>query len=463
MGGYRALGALKPSLKRTLVQAALFTAALGPAPAHAIEMAYSHRGLVTDSEVIVIATLRGTSGYMKNGCFIDEGILDVDRVVCGSVAPGDSLLVRWQNYPGVAGRGVSHYPNIGKSRLWFLKGDVEGVLRADTEQRVWPVDELETFLDTLAAYPYYVRTPEYAIGERVVITIEFRNATTSTLSVPTIRVANGRVVYGQGFNLVLKTGYSMGIETPVVFRPDVLTRDAHLAHTNLAPGETRRVDLPLSGLLTEMPPGLYRFNVHVDGHVTGHGVRVQTSWETGLDRVRGTPGEIPYYIQTLRDGDPESGSALMMLSLARKETARFADELMSLSDSLRTSMRLEIMRLIGRLDTPIEELVDFYLARIDDRVVGAGAVFGASQMLDGGNPYRRDEIVNALLALLDDEDLATRLGAIGTVSNCRITAALPALRIIARYDPDEEARRDAWWAIDVLEGRMPCKDRPVVH
>ncbi len=448
---------------RRITQAALIVSLLSAVPADAIEMVYSHRGLVTDSEVIVVATLRGVTGYMKNGCFVDEGYLDVERVVCGNVATGDSLLLRWQNYPGVACPTVSHYSSVGKSRLWFLKRDATGVLRADTNQRVWPVDELEAFLDTMAAYPYHVVTPAYDVGERVVVTIEFWNATTSSISVPAIRVANGRIVYGKGFHLDLQPGYSRDAEIPLVFRSNVLIRDDQLAHESLAPGETMRVDLPLSELVVEMPPGLYRFNVRVDGRFTTHGVRVRSAWETGMDRARGTAREIPYCIQTLRAGAPESDGAFSLLGLARTETSRFADELMSLSDSLTTQWRWQVMHLIGWLDIPIEDRVDFYLARINDPVVHGSAVGGAGQMLQMGTLYRRDEIVAALLALLDAEDAGMRHSAVGTVSNCRITGALPALKIIGRYDPDEEIRRSAWWAIDVLEGRIPCKDRRIVN
>lgn len=444
------------------IRTAILALAICAASAHAIEMSMSHRGLVTDSDVIVIAILEGTHGEMKYGRYVEEGMLRIQRVVCGDVKTGEMLLLRWSNFPGVVCPRVAHGQHTNKSRLWFLKRDTDGTYLAGTDQRSWPADEVETFIDTLAAYPYHVITPRYNLGDRVVVTIEFRNATASPLSVPTIRVLEGRVTYSNGFALVLHPAYSMGEEKPLTLRPGALERNARLDRTTLAPGERYRADVSFSDIVLNASAGLYRFDVRVDGRMTTHGVRVQSEWETACDRVRDTPEEFPFYIRTLRAGGPRADDAIRMLEVKRTETSRFADELMSLCDSLDTQPRWQVMRLIRWLDVPTETQMDFFLACIGDAApeVRACAAGGIGQLVQSG-AYRRDDGVAFLLTLLDDEDPMTRHGAVGTISNARISEGLPSLRIIARYDPDEETRRSAWWAIDVLEGRRPCKDRKV--
>jgi hypothetical protein len=449
-------------LAATLLSTVLLSPLTRLPPAHASELALSHRDLVTDSDVIVVATLRDTRSEMKYGLKVEDGILHVERVLCGNVKIGDALPLRWENFPSVACPRVEHGRHLHKSRLWFLTRGEEGVYRAGTDQRARPPDDVETFIDTLAAYPYRVVTPRYDLGAKAIVSIEFRNVTALPLSVPTVRVSDGRVTHGRGFELEFDPRYSMGVETPTDLRPGALTEDDRLERTTLAPGETRRVEIPFSDLISEMPVGLYRFDVRVDGRRTTHGIRVQTEWESAVDRVRNTPAEVPYHIQTLRSGGPFADSAIMMLRLKRIETARFADELMSLCDSLDTPLRTQVMNLITWLDIPSEDQMDFYLARADDprAEVRASASNGIGILLQSSS-YRREEAVAFLLTMLDDEDPMTRRGAIGTVNNARVVEALPSLKIIARNDPDEETRRSAWWAIDVLEGRQPCKDRRI--
>ncbi len=448
------------------------------APIRAIEMAYSHRDLVTSSDVIVVATLTNVDGQMKNGYFVEQGDLHVERVVCGDVKPGQVLVLRWQNFPNVACPRVEHGRRLGESRLWFLQRDASGVFLAGTDQRSWPVEEVETFLDTLAAYPYHVVTPRYDLGKAVIVTIEFRNATASPLSVPTVKVADGRVTYGDGFGIVFQPrhAYTVGrrpdknsggfaipasqssIECRV--RPDRLQYDERLARTILAPGESVRAELSFSDILEEMPPGRYRFDVRIAGRRTSHGVQVLTAWETGVERVRDTPGELTYYIQTIRKGLPETDAALSMLRLKRTEAPMFAGELISLCDSLEAATRVRVMGIITWLDIPHEAQMDFFLDRVGDPApeVHRAAVGGAGHLAQSGT-YRRDEAAAWLMGLLDDEDPAVRGAVIGTISNARIAEALPSLRFIARYDSDAETRRAAWWAVDVIEKRNPCTGR----
>jgi HEAT repeat protein len=108
--------------------------------------------------------------------------------------------------------------------------------------------------------------------------------------------------------------------------------------------------------------------------------------------------------------------------------------------------------------------MDFFLDRIADpsREVRVSAHSGVYALLQSGKwEYRREEAIALFLSDLDDEDPTVRRSAIGTASNARILEALPLLKRMVLYDGDAQIRRSAQQAIDVLEGRNPCTNRPV--
>jgi len=441
---------------------ALFLLLLHSVPAHAIEALYSHRDLITDSEVIVIATLKDLRSYMKGGLLVEEGYLHVERVVCGDVKVGDAPRLRWQNHPNVACPRVEHARNANQSRLWFLERDATGSLTANTNQRAWPVDELETFLDSLAAYPYHVVTPRYDAGDRVIVTIEFHNATVSPLTVPTIKLADGHVAYSRGFAMAFHPRYERMEPTPVVVRPGTLVQDDALERTTLAPGASYRVELAFSDVLEETPPGLYRFDVRVDGHRTTHGLHIRSAWETGLERVRGTSAEFAYHIQTIRTGRAGTDASIILLQERGSEGSFFANELMALSDSLETKTRLQVMGMIPWLNIPPDSRMDYYLERIDNPIpeIRAAAGGGVGRVLqDRSVDYRRDEAIALLMSLLDDENAIVRRAAVSAFWNAGASIALPSLKFFARYDGDLEIRREARRVVNAMEGRNPCSDR----
>lgn len=430
-------------------------------PAHAIEVAWSHRDLIIDSDVIVVATLTNTRGEMKYGWYVEEGDLQIERVIWGDMKPGDTLRLRWRNLPNIACPRTEHARRAGESLLWFLERDQDGTFSANTDQKVWPVEEVPTFIDSLAAYPYRILIPQFDIGGGATFAIHFRNATAEPLSVPTIHTDNARVTYGPGFDLKMKSRYAMGVEYPISVRPGSLIKDGTLARTVLATGDAVRVDVPFADMVDVTMPGGYWFEIVIDGCRIRQQLRIRSSWETSVERVQNSPGEMRFYIQALRKGE-YAESAILMLEMKHTECNRLAYELMSLSDSLATSSRTRLMRLISWLDIPPEDKMDFYLGRTGDPSpeIRMSAGHGAGNILQSST-YRRDETVAVLLRMLDDEDFQTRRSVISTINNSRVTEALPSLRIIARHDPDEEIRRSAYWAIAVLEGRIPCKDRRI--
>jgi HEAT repeat protein len=122
-----------------------------------------------------------------------------------------------------------------------------------------------------------------------------------------------------------------------------------------------------------------------------------------------------------------------------------------------------VISLVAYLDSDPGARLDFLLRRIDDPVprVRAAAIQALGPLLDSpaGAP-RREEGVERLMDLLDNEDPGVRGSAVSVLSNLRVTAALPKFKIMAKFDENEAVRKFAKWSVDVLEGRHQCSCQP---
>ena len=391
---------------------------------------------------------------MKNGYFVEEGDLNIERVLCGDVKVGDAPLLQWRNRPNVACPRTEHARHADQSLLWFLERDASGALTANTSQRAKPLDELEAYLDTLAVYPFHVITPIYDQGDRVIVTIEFHNATTTPITVPTVKVGDDGVTCSRGLSIAFHPRHYSGGSTPAVVRPDSWKEDEKLARTTLAPGQSVRATLSVSNLLGDMQPGIYWFDVRVDGRPSRHAVRVRSAWETGFERVRDTPAEIPYYIRSIRAGGPGAQGSIMSLQLRAREVSPFAGELMALSDSLDAPSRGQLISLLGHLDIAPDVLMDYFEDRLDDPTpeVRAAAASCVGRLLrDPKMQHRRDHTTALLMSMLDDENPQVRLFTVASLSSSNAIIALPSLRILAGYDDDRQVRKEAQRAVELLE------------
>ncbi len=450
-------------LARCTIFALVSSLLLLPVATRAIWVAMDLRQTVTTSDEIVVATLQDVRSRHENDYDLGEGDLVVERVVWGTSKPGETLVLRWRNRAGIVCPRVEHTGSQAQRQLWFLTRNADGSVQADHPDRVMPVEELETVMDTLAVYPYRVIAPNCDAGQRATITIEFRNATSRALTVPGFDRENGELAYGDGFKFTPGFRNSQGQGIALALKPDAPFRyDASLASQTLGPGDSFRVELPFSDMVGALEPGYVRFGVQLSGMKVEYGFSVRSVWQARLERVIDTSNEVPFYLQTIRAKAPEASAALSMLRLKPQAVASVVDELMALSDSLETNTRCEIMMLVSHVDSEPERRVDFFLDRVDDpdRRVRDTAFGSACNVVAFRNlEYRREEIVARLMAQLDDEDPLVRQSAASSLSSLRAVMAVPSLQRLVSHDGVEQVRRSAQYAIDTIEGRNCCKCR----
>ncbi|MDH5627794.1 MAG: hypothetical protein OEY69_05825, partial [Candidatus Krumholzibacteria bacterium] len=80
-------------MRRTMILAGVLLCLVSSA-AHAMWAAMRLESVVTQSDLIVVATLSDTRSHREAGMDVVEGPLVVERVIWGEVAPGDTLLLR---------------------------------------------------------------------------------------------------------------------------------------------------------------------------------------------------------------------------------------------------------------------------------------------------------------------------------------------------------------------------------
>jgi hypothetical protein len=440
----------------------LLSSLLFAAAAHASAYVLAElRQLVTASDDIVVGTLQNVGSIEEDGRIMGQGDLLVERVMWSRARPGETLSLRWYTASKVTGGIVALDQSERTSQLWFLTRDRNGSVSA-SRQRMTPEDA-GTVLDTLAAYPYRVIAPDREPGQAAVVTLEFRNATARAIAVPAVRNVNGLLTYGDGFALKTSVYPDDRARAPLSLRTNAsFHHDPTLPAVVLSPGESSRVEIPFSALYDSLPPGLCQVDVGVNGHTTQHRFRMISRWVNALTRVRGTPAEGPFHVQTIRSRAPEAKSAIIELLSNRDMATAVSPDLMQLCDSLETDMRGQVMLALVHTSTKPEERIDFFMDRIDDSApaVADAALFSASAVLGGTNiQYRRDEVIQRLIERLGDEDPKVRHSAASHLSDLHATAALPDLQRLVGNDASEDVRRSAQWAIDTIEGRKCCTCR----
>lgn len=329
-----------------------------------------------------------------------------------------------------------------------------------------PVEEAEAVLDTLAAYPYCVSAPDRDPGEPATVAIVFRNSTHANLAIPGFRTVGTQVSHGAGFAFVIDTREIVNPAVRPVAAPAVdlnsnatLRYDNSIATEKLAPGRTKRIDIPFSDAYDKLPPRRYNFATYVNGRRTDHHFIVRTDWGSRLNRVRHTPAESAFYLQTLRNRGAESRSAATMLRLMGDDAMAVAPDLMRMCDSLATDVQSEVISLIARMDLDAETRLEFLLERIDnpEPAVRKAAWSGVVQVLGNQSVlYRRDEVVARLMAELDDPNPGVRANAANALASIKAIEAVPELQSLTTSDTDERVRRDAARAVEAIEGGNNC-------
>ncbi len=439
----------------------ILVSSIVPGLSHAISVAMSLPDAVTRSDVIVIATLGRTTSETRGAYVWEAGRLVVDRVLCGSAAPGDTLLLQWSNLVNVACGRTEHAAKAGRRMIWFLERDGSGGYRADHSGLAMDIDALESVLDTMRTYPYQIGRVVTDPGDAVVVRIVFRNSTESPLQVPDIRAVHDRVTFGPGF-VVRWERMLNGAQDLSAWERARFAYDASLLPRTLAPGAAYDVDIPASDIFGEFPPGTHRFTVTVNGRRTHHAITVRTAWMARLEQVRGTPAEMEFYVQTIRSGDASTmTSAITMISSMRGQVAPVADDLMALCDSLDGWQRGFLTQAVLTSNISIERRTKFALRNLhsEDPELRVEAIRGATTLLRTlPTAEQKADLLNRLAEFLDDSfpdvrsAAASALGAGGPAAE----PYLPQLENCIRYDGESAVRAAAKGAVDTIQGRGNC-------
>jgi hypothetical protein len=140
--------------------------------------------LVARCDAVIVGTLGEVQERSDRGVDSGAGILTVERVLSGRLEPGDRLPLRWSG-GGIAGTGLGRAERAGDRRIWLLRFDPDGTVRADPFHRSVDVERLPEVTEHLAAStgrtpPEYVPAEEkalytslWALGGLAVLVIGF--------------------------------------------------------------------------------------------------------------------------------------------------------------------------------------------------------------------------------------------------------------------------------------------------
>jgi hypothetical protein len=237
---------------RKLLPALLLLFLILPANVRAMWAAVPLEELVQESDLIVVGTLRDVSEHTADGRDYGEGRIVVREVIWGRVSPGDSLLLKWENSSAIVCPRVEHKYNEGEEGIWLLTRDGEAVA-ANYPGRFVELKERGAVLKALLRTPVALRSgdPWIGGGRPMRFEVVYRNTSGTPRQFPGVGDEDGRSLLPHGSRLSVKIDGN-GEPKPVRLAARYAS-ERSLEPITLGPGEERRFEFDLRGLLASAP------------------------------------------------------------------------------------------------------------------------------------------------------------------------------------------------------------------
>ena len=213
--------------------------------------------LVPESDLIVVGTLRGVTEYTADGVDYGEGRIDVSEVIWGGAAPGDSLMLRWQNSSAIVCPRIEQKHNAHEEGIWLLTRDGEAV-RANNPGRFVELSERGKVEAALARSPVVLRADRYLVGtdEPMKFSVVYRNTGDAPREFPGVGFEGGRQRIARGSRLTVTrqgTEFTPDGEPLPAKLAGRFTTDKKVEPITLGPREELRLDFDLRELLASAP------------------------------------------------------------------------------------------------------------------------------------------------------------------------------------------------------------------
>ena len=220
--------------------------------------------LMPESDLIVVGTLRGVTEYTADGVDYGEGRIDVSEVIWGGVAPGDSLLLRWQNSSAIVCPRIGQKHNAHAEGIWLLTRDGEAV-RADNPGRFVGLSERGKVEAALRNSPVVLRSESYWVkpGEPMRFSVVYRNTSNVPRAFPGLAFEGGSIHLSPGSRLAVSVTLCDGELYAVPRLSGRVARDPTLAPVTIPPRGEHRVTLDLREMIVKEPAEKDSFTIYL--------------------------------------------------------------------------------------------------------------------------------------------------------------------------------------------------------
>lgn len=146
--------------------------------------------LVSDSDLIVVGTLRDVEESSHDGVDYGQGTIEVREVLWGQIKAGDKLTLKWQNSSAIICPRVEHRGNAGEKGVWLLtKGD-KGSVEADYPGRFVNLSERKR-VENLLRRGIFLAGGWFKANEPFTVTALYRNVSDNERSFPSLAYREG--------------------------------------------------------------------------------------------------------------------------------------------------------------------------------------------------------------------------------------------------------------------------------
>ena len=440
---------------RTIILAACVMALFLPNTAGSMGIVLSLEQVVQEADVILVGTLGPTRGWNDRGFDMARGPIAVSRVIWGDIGGASTVMLEWENVANI----------VCEELVWFLEHKEDDVYTARNVANRKPLSWMPRVRTVLRHYPFQIDIPRgFGPGDRPVIRITFRNASLTPLSIPGVRVRDGRVEHDPVVEIAL-WGKRNGSFESLPFRHDRLVENGNIEPVTLAPGESFEIPIDLGALVDSLPPGPYRFGMRLQAQdrlvqhffsiYTAEGARYHAAWENHEF--------IPYTIAVLEGREPGNPAYVLnwCTSFGKAATAVVpaAQAFHAREDD--PDLRLGAVRLISSTDDDAARRLAFFgeLLESDDARIRGQAL----QALRATRipPEKQAEFMERMLELINSEsEPEQRRAGVVALQGCESTPELQAmLETLAEVDGDPNVRAAAVGVLRHFERRSGAVTR----
>jgi|GEM_PF-3162485 len=242
--------------------------------------------LVCDSDLIVVGTLSSVSEYSKNGMDYAQGTITVDETIWGSVTPGETLTLKWDNPSNLMCPRVGHRHNSDKKGIWLLTRPSDHEVRANHPSRFVELGQKEEVAKILSQKNICVRIDTWSFysGEPATVSLVLRNPTQGEIQFPGMAYQDGRLYISPDVTLTLHNGFGENSKQIDRLADQVIVSD-DVAPISVGGNQEHKITLDLRRIFDLHAEDSYTLRFKVKGFEPGNDCRFYFSPTVRPERI----------------------------------------------------------------------------------------------------------------------------------------------------------------------------------